>query len=513
MIQIYQQVRMPLACLLILMYTFSLYCMKKRLHTMTSRVYERLAVMGIVHVLAAVVTEYTVNNRDRVPCLFNHIWHIIFLVSITTVCALLYLYLGIYVERGTGVPKRRAKAMMFAVYLISVAGELVLPIAYVDTPQGSYLLGPKAYALYFMAAYTIVAMLITVFRYRRILNRNKRNVLLASVCIFVVVAGVQILFPYVLITGLGVTMVVLSLTVHAEDVHMYISGDTGMYNELGCREILQELILVGKPFQVGVYAFLGRDDAIEESMRSMQEALPEKQYHVICGCLADNLVVVIPLRSRRSAAEMLELPAPKCCEDVTYTKELMDFDGNCSMDDVFNAAKDFKNRYEETSLQCDELTGLLRRTAFIRQVEYLIKAGRSFTFVMMDLDNFKQVNDTFGHNVGDDLLRSVARVIQNGLRTSDVVCRMGGDEFAFVLDGLTNRESVSTIANRLREEVRRSSWGDQRTGVTISMGAKISIPTHRDRSFQEVYAEADAALYRSKYSGKDRISFVDAQSV
>lgn len=504
---------MPLACLLILTYTFSLYCMKKRLHTMTSRVYERIAATGIVHVLAAVVTEYTVNNRNHVPYIFNHIWHIIFLVSVTTVCGLLYLYLVIYVERGTGVPKRTAKAMILAVYLISVAGELILPITYVDTPQGSYSLGPKAYALYFMAAYSIVAMLITVLRYRRILNRNKRNVLLASVCIFVVIAGVQILFPYVLITGLGVTMVVLSLTIHAEDVHMYISGDTGMYNELGCREILQELILGGKPFQVRMYAFLGRDDAIEESMRSMQEALPEKRYHVICGTLADNLMVVIPLRSHRSAAQMQEFPAPKCSEDVTYTTQTMDFDGNCSVDEILDAVRDFKDRYEETSLQCDELTGLLRRTAFIRQVEYLIKAGRAFTFVMMDLDNFKQVNDTFGHNVGDDLLRNVAAVIQNGLRTSDVICRMGGDEFAFVLDGLTDREPVSTIANRLREEVHQSSWGDRRTGVTISLGAKISIPTHRNRSFQEVYAEADAALYRSKYSGKDRISFADTEQV
>ncbi len=509
MMQIYQQVRMPLACLLILVYTFSLYCMKKRLHTMTSQIYEQIAIMGIVHVLAAVVTEYTVNNRDQVSYLFNHIWHIVFLVSITATCALLYLYLVTYVERGTGASQKTAKTAMLAVFLISVAGELLLPITYMDTPQGSYSQGPKAYCLYLMAAYTIVAMLSTVIRYRGILNRDKRNVLLASVCIFVVVAGVQILLPYVLITALGVTMVVLSLTIHSEDVHMYISGDTGMYNELGCRETLQELILGDKPFQVGVYAFLGRDDAIEESMRSIQEALPEKQYRVICGTLADNLMVVIPLRSRRGAAQMQELPAPKCSEDVTYSVQIMGFDGNCSVDDIFNAARDFKDRYEETSLQRDELTGLLRRTAFIRQVEYLIKAGRPFTFVMMDLDNFKQVNDTFGHNVGDDLLRNVAKVIQNGLRTSDVVCRMGGDEFAFVLDGLAYRETVNNIANRLREEVHQASWGDQKTGVTLSMGAKISLPTHRNRSFQEVYAEADGALYRSKYSGKNRITFVE----
>ena len=87
----YMQVKMPLACFFILLYTFLLYCLKKRLHTMTSRIYEAMVCMSIVHVLSAVITEYTVNNRDKVSYLFNHIWHIVFLVSVTFVCALLFL--------------------------------------------------------------------------------------------------------------------------------------------------------------------------------------------------------------------------------------------------------------------------------------------------------------------------------------------------------------------------------------------------------------------------------------
>ena len=186
------QVRMPLACCAILLYTFLLYCLKKRLHTMTSRVYEAMVCSSITHVLAAVVTEYTVKNRDTVPYLFNHIWHIIFLVSVTAVCALLYLYLILYVERGTGRAKPWHKRMLCLVVSLSLLGELILPITYEQTPYGAYSLGPKAYSLYLTVVYVMVMMTATIICYHKALDLEKCYVLLCSVLIFVIVAGIQI---------------------------------------------------------------------------------------------------------------------------------------------------------------------------------------------------------------------------------------------------------------------------------------------------------------------------------
>lgn len=306
----YMQVKMPLACFSILLYTFLLYCLKKRLHTMTSRVYEAMVCMSIVHVLSAVITEYTVNNRDKVSYLFNHIWHIVFLVSVTFVCALLYLYLILYVERGTGKAKPRDKRVLFAVSSVSLLGELFLPITYEQTPYGAYSLGPKAYALYITVVYVMVMMLVTIIRYHKVLDWDKCYVLLCSVLIFVIIAGIQICMPHVLLTGLGVSLIVLGLAINAEDVHMYFSGDTGLYNEKGCREILQEAVLCGRPFRVGMYAFLGRDDAIREAMKGLRDALPEGKSRVICGTLADNLLVVIPMQVRERPGSCPSCPFP-----------------------------------------------------------------------------------------------------------------------------------------------------------------------------------------------------------
>ena len=505
----YMQVRMPLACFFILLYTFLLYCMKKRLHTTTSRVYEAMVCMSIVHVLAAVITEYTVNNRDKVPYLFNHIWHIIFLVSVTFFCALLYLYLIFYVERGTGKAKPWHKRMLCVVASLSLLGELILPITYEQTPYGAYSLGPKAYSLYLTVVYVMVMMLGTIIRYHKALDLEKCYVLLSSVLIFVIVAGIQICFPYVLLTGLGVSLIVLGLAINAEDVHMYFSRDTGLYNEQGCREILQEAVLCGRPFRVGVYAFLGRDDAIREAMKGLRDALPERKSRVICGALADNLMVVIPMRVRGKTGELPELPTPAASEDLALASEVLSFSGEKGVTEIINAAKDFKNRFEEDSLQRDELTGLLRRTAFIRQMEYMMKMGQSFAFLMTDLDNFKQVNDRFGHGAGDELLRKIAVALQGEVRTSDVVCRMGGDEFGILLSGLTTREAVSAAADRFLAAVSGICPPGEDVTVTLSIGARISRPTDRDRSFQAVYAKADAALYRSKYMGKNRITFAE----
>lgn len=509
LMSIYMQIRMPLACLLILSYSFFYYRTKKRLMTVTSRVFETMAVFALIHLLAAVVTEYTVNNRDLVSPLANHVWHIIFLISVNMVCVLLLFYLILYVERGTGQRKQASKLMLVGICEASVIGELLLPITYVDTPCGSYSLGWKAYALYLTALYVMAMLIVMVVRYHNVISREKSHVLLFSVGIFTVIAGIQILVPQLLLTHLGVTLVVLGIMGSAEDVHIYMSATTGLYNELGFREILQEVVLAERKYKIGIYVFLGRDEAMVQAMKSIQNRLSEKKDRVICAALADNVLAVVPMRWNGRITSMPELPEPDCSNgDTVYTLQIAEFTGTESVDAVFDYIRDFKNRYEENVLQRDELTGLLRRAPFVRQVEYMLKAGQELTFLMIDLDNFKYVNDLHGHSEGDKVLRAVGDAMQELLRSSDILCRMGGDEFGVVLSGLSNREKVREITGRLRSRISaaQETMG-HRTEVTLSIGATASGGEERMRTFQEIYAEADSALYRAKYMGKDRLVF------
>lgn len=508
----YMQIRMPLACFLIVSYTFGFYYLKKRLRTATSRAFECLMVSAVVHLLAEVITEYTVNNRDKVSVLFNYCWHLVFLISLTLMCGFIYYYFILYVERGTGRAHRYQKAILFAVCAVGILAELALPITYVDTAHGSYSLGPKAYALYVVVIYTMAELVYIALRYRAAVGTRKSNLILVSVGVFVAVSVVQMFFPYMLLTGLGVTMLALGIMVNAEDMNRYLAGKSGLYNALGCREILQELCIAQKEFQIAVYVFLGDDVNVGDGMRSIAKQLPEKETRMICGTLADNVLVVLPTRCFDRICRLPEkLPEPAAKNGkIRYKIERLSFDGSRTMAQVVDIVRDVRDRFEEDTLQRDDMTGLLRRRAFVHQVEHLLSCRQAFSFLMIDLDDFKALNDTYGHDVGDHVLKRVSECFRSEMRASDIICRMGGDEFAIVLRGATDREQVREVFARIQLALKQKKiLPDDRRCVNISVGVKRYTAEEPDVSFQSVYTEADAALYRAKYSGKGQLAFAD----
>lgn len=508
----YYQIRLPLVCLFILVYCYLYYQRKKRLPTRTCRVFGLLSAMAVVHLAAAVVTEYTVNNREAVPEAFNYGWHIVFLVSVTWVCTLLLYYLLLYIERGAGRQLRLEKAVALGVCVLGTAAQIILPIEYIDTPYGSYSLGPKAYSLYAVVAYVLVELLWRTIRYRQVIGRERSNALLASVAIFTMAALIQIHWPYMLLTGPAVTMLILGIMVNTEDAHLYVSYRTGLYNELACREILLERLLEGKPFQAGVYVFLGNDLALERAMASLERKLSGKRRkRLICAALTDNTMLVLPLAAWGGALPNLPktLPPPDMEGlEFKYLARKLDCVPGESMEQVLDAVRDIRVQYEEDVLHRDELTGVLRREAFIRRVDYLVRKQRPFSLVMVDLDNFKAINDTYGHGVGDAVLKFTTDTFRSALRDTDIICRMGGDEFAVALTGVTERERVLEIIGRIMDQLAASEIMPGRGHrIYLSVGVKVYLPEDGAPSFQELYAEADAALYRTKYRGKNGVSF------
>jgi two-component system cell cycle response regulator len=165
--------------------------------------------------------------------------------------------------------------------------------------------------------------------------------------------------------------------------------------------------------------------------------------------------------------------------------------------------------HEETSKQSvtDPLTGAgnLRHltTTLAKEVERASRFNRPLSLLMLDLDNFKQVNDTAGHAFGDAVLREFARRITGCLRDVDVVARYGGEEFVVVLPE-TAAEGACAVATRIVEAVRSELFqagGKSRT-VTVSVGVS-AFPDH-GRNASELTRSADAALYTAKHNGRDR---------
>lgn len=156
----------------------------------------------------------------------------------------------------------------------------------------------------------------------------------------------------------------------------------------------------------------------------------------------------------------------------------------------------------------DPLTRLPNRFAaqesLSRALSLAYREKRPIGLLMLDLDNFKEINDTRGHAVGDRVLCEVARLLQKNVRRSDFVARWGGDEFIFVLP-FANEEAVLAVAERLRSLIAHRKFRAWRGTLTASIGSVSVSPTRQHRP-SALIRRADAALYRAKARGGNCVS-------
>jgi two-component system, cell cycle response regulator len=155
----------------------------------------------------------------------------------------------------------------------------------------------------------------------------------------------------------------------------------------------------------------------------------------------------------------------------------------------------------------DGLTGMHNRRYFDDAMgEYLDqfrKIDKPIGLMILDLDHFKKVNDTYGHDVGDEVLRQIARCLQEFTRYHDVVARLGGEEFAVVAPNMS-RESLFKLADRIRHAISslKIKSGNVTLGVTMSIG--LAIWDHKETA-EELYKRADMQLYQAKRTGRNRV--------
>lgn len=155
----------------------------------------------------------------------------------------------------------------------------------------------------------------------------------------------------------------------------------------------------------------------------------------------------------------------------------------------------------------DSLTGLFNRRCFDERLAAEFAASRrhnrELAFMIFDIDNFKKVNDNFGHVVGDGLLRSIATAIKNGVRTEDLAFRYGGEEFA-VIARETSMKGAVLLAERLRQAVAATKSNGLRATVSIGVACLNATMT-----MEQLIEIADARLYVAKHQGKNRVVFED----
>ncbi|HLW65421.1 MAG TPA: PAS domain S-box protein [Gemmataceae bacterium] len=250
------------------------------------------------------------------------------------------------------------------------------------------------------------------------------------------------------------------------------------------------------------FADLTHPDDQEFSMRMMQDLLSgqrdsfqsEKRYfhkdgHVIWGRLTVSAI-------HDPAGKVLYFVSQ--IEDITMQKSYVE-----QLEEYRRDLEEANVRLQEMAVT-DDLTGLRNRIALRQKLaEECQRATRyrlPLALVMMDVDHFKSFNDTFGHPAGDEVLRVVAKSLQDKARATDIVSRYGGEEIAILLPN-TDLDGATALAERFRQAIERENW--PRRPVTASFG--VATWTESMTGPDQLIAAADQALYRAKERGRNRV--------
>jgi diguanylate cyclase (GGDEF)-like protein len=170
--------------------------------------------------------------------------------------------------------------------------------------------------------------------------------------------------------------------------------------------------------------------------------------------------------------------------------------------------KEQQDKLKEMAFK-DGLTGLFNHAVlmelFEKEVKKQERSIRSISFMMLDIDFFKKVNDTYGHLAGDMIIKQVADILKSSVRDSDIVGRYGGEEFGVVLPE-ANAQEACIVGERIRQAVENNAFdiGTEKVKITLSVG--IYVKDHADAiGYKEVIKKADDALYKAKQNGRNRV--------
>jgi diguanylate cyclase (GGDEF)-like protein len=178
----------------------------------------------------------------------------------------------------------------------------------------------------------------------------------------------------------------------------------------------------------------------------------------------------------------------------------------------FLSGDDVESQYHDVVFRMaitDGLTGLANRkqldTVLSEELPRAQRHGRSLSLLMIDIDHFKTINDSFGHVTGDSVLRGIATALQKRVRPNDKLGRYGGEEFCLVLPE-TSLSSAVRIAEEMRDIVANQAFAaeGQEVRVTVSIGAAAANPI---MTAEQLYAAADEMLYKAKNSGRNRVCY------
>jgi diguanylate cyclase (GGDEF)-like protein len=251
-----------------------------------------------------------------------------------------------------------------------------------------------------------------------------------------------------------------------------------------------------------ILSFLGENEYNQISFNYFKENF--KHEEIIQKIEHFHPDIIVPLRTDKGVGGLIILPprpggGSYSLLDIQYVTQIVRF---------ASIAIENANLYWQATT--DRMTKLFSHHSFQQNLDEEItrahRYGTTLSLIMFDIDHFKKFNDTYGHLQGDIIIKEIANILRNTVRTIDFTARYGGEEFAVILPEV-NAKGAAVVAERIRKTVEENPFRgeDQSLFVTVSMGVAEFKPA-RIRSASQMIAEADKALYQSKETGRNRIT-------
>jgi diguanylate cyclase (GGDEF)-like protein len=167
-----------------------------------------------------------------------------------------------------------------------------------------------------------------------------------------------------------------------------------------------------------------------------------------------------------------------------------------------------EERLRELSVT-DVLTGIYNRYKFSQEINKEISRTKRYNLplglIMFDIDHFKQINDTYGHQTGDEVLKELCSLVKEIIRETDIFARWGGEEF-MILCPHTNNQKIMVFAERIRKKIEEHKFS---YGVKITISLGVSMYSNKEKDDKELLKRTDTALYKAKHKGRNCVEFVD----
>ncbi|AFL90246.1 diguanylate cyclase (GGDEF) domain-containing protein [Terriglobus roseus DSM 18391] len=299
-------------------------------------------------------------------------------------------------------------------------------------------------------------------------------------------------------TELERTHVMFDTILNNVPVEIYLKDKTGrilFYNQK-----------LADRFNVSPVEWIGKTSYDLWNKQTAEEIVREDEYVLRSGKLQESFVeipepngTVSYWRSMKVACQIPPDTKLLACCSVDMTEHMV---RERKLQEIQDALEEANRKLNSLALT-DELTGLWNRRAFNAQVETFVmgshRSKQPMALMLLDVDDFKNVNDRYGHPYGDVVLQHVASVLQRVKRAEDIACRFGGEEFAILLPG-TPMEGAQRLAQRILDAMHAFPW--EKECITVSMGLAMC---KAQCTSDDLVDAADAALYSAKHAGKDRM--------